>query len=308
MNSKMLIYILKRLFLAVLTIIIVITITFFAMNAIPGGPFLSEKSTSATIIKNLEKKYGLDQPLIVQYFKYLGGSLRFDFGPSIKQKGFEVTDLILTGFKTSIKVGGLAALLAIVSGIFLGCIAAVKHNKILDKIIMVTSTASVAVPSFIISALLLYVFCVKLNWFPANGSTWQGYILPIITLSLYPMAYITRLTRSSTLDVLGSDYIRTARAKGVSPVKVLFKHALRNSLTPVITYAGPMFAYIICGSLVVEKLFAIPGLGTSFISAITGRDYPLIMGTTIFLTIIVIAMVLISDILYKVANPRIELE
>lgn len=308
MSTKMLMYIVKRLLLAILTIFIVITVTFFAMNAIPGGPFLSEKSTTQAILDRLNEKYGLDQPLYVQYFRYLKGALVFDFGPSIKTRGREVNEIIFQGFSYSLKLGAAASIIAIGFGISMGSIAAVKHNKWIDKTIMVTSTASVAMPSFIISSLFLLFFCVMIPIFPANGASAGGSILPIITLSLYPMAYITRLTRSSTLDVLNQDYIRTAKAKGVNPAKILFKHALRNSLTPVITYVGPMFAYIITGSLVVERIFAMPGLGRTFVNSINQNDYPLIMGTTIFLTVIVVFMLLVSDILYKVANPRIELE
>lgn len=312
MRKKMLVYVVKRLIMCLATIVVVITATFFLMNAVPGGPFLSEKAASQSILDALKAKYGLDQPLIVQYWNYLKGALIFDFGPSLKQKGREVIEIIGDGFSTSLPIGLIAGLLALSFGTFLGSLAAVKHNKLVDRLIMVFSTASVAFPSFIIASVLLYVFCTALGWFPANGITtngdYRGYILPIITLSLYPTAYITRLTRSSTLDVLNSDYIRTAKAKGVSKTKVLFKHALRNSLTPVITYAGPMFASIITGSLVVEQIYSIPGLGRTFIKSITGRDYPLIMGSTIFLTVIVIFLILICDILYKVANPRVELE
>lgn len=312
MRKEMLIYVVKRLAMCFVTIVVVITATFFLMNAVPGGPFLGEKAISQSVLDALYAKYGLDQPLIVQYWNYLKGALIFDFGPSLKQKGREVIEIINDGFKTSLPIGLIAGLLALGFGTFLGSLAAVKHNKVVDRIIMIFSTASVAFPSFIIASVLLYVFCTALGWLPANGITtngdYRGYILPIITLSLYPTAYITRLTRSSTLDVLNSDYIRTAKAKGVSKGKILFKHALRNSLTPVITYAGPMFASIITGSLVVEQIYSIPGLGRTFIKSITGRDYPLIMGSTIFLTVIVIFLILVCDILYKVANPRVELE
>ena len=233
--------------------------------------------------------------------------MKFDFGPSIKQRGRNVTDIMMEGFKVSAKLGLAAAAIAIVFGLVLGSLAAIFHNKTIDKVTMVLSTAFVAMPSFIIATFLLLIFCVKLNLLPANGSTSGGLILPIIALSLYPMAYIIRLTRSSMLDVLGQDYIRTARAKGVKPNRVLFKHALRNAITPVITYAGPMIAFIVTGSLVVEKIFAVPGLGKYFVSSIFNRDYTLIMGTTIFLATLVIFMMLISDILYKVFDPRVDL-
>lgn len=307
MDSRLFVYIGKRILLALVTIFLIITITFFVMHSIPGGPFLSEKSPSPAVTAALEQKFGLDKSLGEQYITYLKGILKLDFGPSIKQRGRTVTTIILDGFKVSTKIGGVAAVLAIGVGLLLGTIAAVNHNKYIDKIIMVITTACVAMPSFVIATLLLLIFCVKLNIFPANGNSIGGLILPIISLSLYPMSYITRLTRSSMLEVLVQDYIRTAKAKGVSPKKLLFKHALRNAVTPVITYAGPMVAFIVTGSLVVEKIFAVPGLGKEFVNSITNRDYTLIMGTTIFLATIIIIMMLISDILYKVFDPRIKL-
>ncbi|HNX15474.1 MAG TPA: ABC transporter permease [Oscillospiraceae bacterium] len=307
MNKKLAFYILKRILLAIMTIILVVLITFFVMHAIPGGPFLSEKAPSPQVTAALEAKYGLDKPIMEQFWTYLKGVVKFDFGPSIKQRGRSVSSIILEGFKVSAKLGLAAAFLAIIFGLVLGSLAAVFHNKTIDKITMVLSTAFVAMPSFIIATFLLLIFCVNLNLLPANGSSAGGLILPIISLSLYPMAYIIRLTRSSMLDVLGQDYIRTARAKGVKPSKVLFKHALRNAITPVITYAGPMIAFIVTGSLVVEKIFAVPGLGKYFVSSIFNRDYTLIMGTTIFLAALIILMMLVSDILYKVFDPRVEL-
>lgn len=307
MDSKLAIYIVKRMALAVVTIFLIITITFFAMHYIPGGPFLSEKAATPAVTKALEAKYGLDKPLSEQYTTYLKGVAKFDFGPSLKQRGREVSTVIMTGFNVSSKLGGTAALIGLSLGMFFGSLAAVFHNKAIDKIIMVISTAMVAMPSFIIATLLLLIFCVWTGIFPANGNEPGGLILPIISLSLYPMSYTVRLTRSSMLDVLSQDYIRTARAKGVKPSKVLFKHALRNAVTPVITYAGPLIAYIITGSLVVEKIFAVPGLGKEFVSSIFNRDYTLIMGTTIFLGALIIVMMLVTDIMYKVFDPRIQL-
>ncbi len=231
---------------------------------------------------------------------------KFEFGPSLKQRGRQVIDIILDGLKTSAKLGVIAAIGAAITGIVLGSIAALKRNTVLDKTIMVITTAFVSMPSFIVGSILLLLFSVQLGWLPANGSTSQGLILPIITLALYPMAYITRLTRSSMLDVLGQDYIRTARAKGVSQRKIIFGHALKNSLIPVITYFGPMLAFIVTGSMVVEQIFAVPGIGRQFVSSITNRDYTMIMGTTIFLASLIVIMNLITDILYKTVDPRIE--
>ena len=308
MNSKTLLYILKRIILAAVTVWVVITVTFFVMHAVPGGPFIGEKAVSEAAQKALEAKYGLDKPLSEQYFTYLRDALRFDFGPSLKQRGRAVTAIIYDGMKTSAKLGVIAAFMALITGVLLGSLAALRRNKFIDKCIMVITTAFVSMPSFIMGTLLLIIFSIKLGLLPANGSTTAGLILPVITLSLYPMAYITRLTRSSMLDVLGQDYIRTAKAKGVSGPKIILGHALKNSLIPVITYFGPMLAYIVTGSLVVEQIFAVPGIGRAFVNSITGRDYTLIMGTTIILATLIVIMNLISDIMYKIVDPRINLE
>ena len=309
MNSKTLMYILKRVALAALTVWVVITITFFVSRAVPGGPFMGEKAISEAAQKALEAKYGLDKPVFEQYTTYLMDILtKFDFGPSLKQRGQNVIDIIGRGLKVSVKLGLSAAVIAAACGIVMGSTAALKRNSVLDRSIMVFSTACVSMPSFIMGSFLLLIFALKLGILPANGSAAGGLILPIITLSLSPMANITRLTRSSMLDVLGQDYIRTAKAKGVSGGKIIFKHALKNALIPVITYIGPMLAYIVTGSLVVEKIFAVPGIGRAFVGSITDRDYPLIMGTTIVLAALIVIMNLISDILYKVVDPRINLE
>ena len=307
MDSKLALYIVKRVLLAIFTVFLVITITFFAMKAIPGGPFLSEKAATPAVTAALEAKYGLDKPVFEQYTTYLGDVLRLDFGPSIKNRGRNVSDLLFEGFAVSGRNGIIAATIAIIVGLCLGALAAVFHNKWIDNVIMVCSTACIAMPSFVIASILLLAFCVEMPIFPATGTTPAGLVLPIISLSLYPMSYITRLTRSSMLDVLGQDYIRTARAKGVAPSKVLFKHALKNAVTPVITYVGPMIAFILTGSLVVEKIFAVPGLGKYFFSSIINRDYPMVMGTTIFLAVLMVIMTLISDIMYKVFDPRVDL-
>ena len=309
MNTKTLKYILKRILLAVLTVWVVITVTFFVMRAVPGGPFLSEKAISETAQAALEAKYGLDKPVFEQYTTYLKDIVtKFDFGPSVKLRGRNVIDIIVDGMKVSAKLGLIAASVALVVGVVLGAVAALRRNKFIDKVIMVMTTAFISMPSFIMGTLLLLVFALELALFPANGATAEGLVLPVITLSLSPMANITRLTRSSMLDVLGQDYIRTARAKGVSQLKIIFGHALKNSLIPVITYFGPMLAYIVTGSLVVEQIFAVPGIGRYFVSSITGRDYPMIMGTTIVLASLIVIMNLLSDIMYKIVDPRISLE
>ncbi|MBR1841637.1 MAG: ABC transporter permease [Alphaproteobacteria bacterium] len=309
MRSNTLKYILKRVLLSIFTVWVVITITFFVMHAVPGGPFVGEKATTPAVQAAMEAKYGLDKPLLVQYGTYLKDIVtKFDFGPSLKQRGRMVIDIIFDGMKTSVYLGVLAAALSTFVGVILGAIAALRRNKLIDRVIMVITTAFVSMPSFIMGSLLLALFAIRLQWLPANGAATGGLILPITTLALYPMAYITRLTRSSMLDVLGQDYIRTARAKGLSGPRIIYGHALKNSLIPVLTYIGPMLAYIVTGSLVVEQIFAVPGIGRQFVSSITNRDYPMIMGTTIILAALIVVMNLLTDILYKVVDPRIQFE
>ena len=309
MNTKTLLYILKRILLAILTVWVVITITFFVSRAVPGGPFASEKAITPAAKAALEAKYGLDKPLLEQYGTYLKDIVtEFDFGPSLKNRGRDVIDVIGDGMTTSAKLGITAAAIALVVGVVLGAVAALRRNKLIDRVVMVVTTACISMPSFIMGTLLLILFALVLKILPANGAAAGGLILPIITLSMSPMANITRLTRSSMLDVLGQDYIRTAKAKGVSGGKIIFGHALKNALIPVITYFGPMLAYIVTGSLVVEQIFAVPGIGRTFVSSITDRDYPMIMGTTIILATLIVVMNMVSDILYKVVDPRITLE
>jgi len=311
MNSKTLFYILKRVVLAFFTFLIVVTITFWVMQLVPGGPWTSEKAKSEIVIATLNAKYGLDKPLYIQYLNYLKSSIVFDFGYSYKEKGRLVIDIIMNGFKTSFVIGAIAAFIALILGTFLGTMAAIKQNKIFDRIVMVLTTASVAMPSFVICLLLLYIFAVELKVLPTTPVGSNGiapYILPVVAEALYPTAYITRLMRSSTLDVLSQDYIRTAKAKGVKEDKILIKHAVRNSITPVITYFGPMFASIITGSLVVESIFQIPGVGNEFYKSIVNRNYPMIMGTTCLLAALLIVFTLISDITYKIVNPRVDFD
>ena len=301
-------YILKRIGLAIVTIWAVATITFFLMNLVPGGPFLSEKAVSPKAMAALEAKYGLDKPLFEQYITYLTDALHGDFGDSLKQRGRTVTSIIVTKFPVSARVGGVAVLVALLLGIPLGCIAAMHRGKFLDNLISVISTCGIAVPSFVICTVLMYFLGVHLKILPTYGLTsWKHYVMPVMALSFYPMAYIMRLMRSSMLDVLGQDYMRTCKAKGVSQAVSIFKHALRNAILPVITYVGPMLAYTLTGSFVVEKIFTIPGLGGEFIGSISSRDYTVIMGTTIFLATLLIVMNVIVDIIYKIVDPRIKL-
>ncbi len=302
-------YVIKRLLLACITVFAVATITFFLMNMVPGGPFLSEKAISPTAQAALEAKYGLDKPLHKQYITYISDAMKGNFGDSLKQRGRSVTSIILTKFPVSARVGGYAILLSLIIGIPLGCLAALHRGKALDSLISVISTTGIAVPSFVICTLLMYFLGVNLQLLPTFGLTsWKHYIMPVISLSFYPTAYIMRLMRSSLLDVLGQDYMRTAKAKGLRQFITLFKHALRNALLPVITYIGPMAAYTLTGSFIVEKIFTIPGLGGEFIGSISSRDYTVIMGTTIFLATLMVFMNVLVDIVYKLVDPRIKLK
>jgi oligopeptide transport system permease protein len=279
------------------------------MNLVPGGPFLSEKAISPAATRALEAKYGLDKPLFEQYLTYIKDAAHGDFGDSLKQRGRTVMDIIVTKFPVSARVGGIAIIVSLCLGVPLGVVAAYKRGTAVDSVLSVLATCGIAVPSFVVCALLLYIFGVRLQILPTLGlSGWKSYIMPVAALAAYPTAYIMRLMRSSMLDVLGQDYMRTARAKGVNQKVSLFKHALRNAILPVVTYLGPMTAYTLTGSFVVEKLFTIPGLGGEFIKAINGRDYTMIMGTTIFLAALMIVLNVIVDIVYKIVDPRIKLK
>ncbi len=302
-------YILKRIFMAIFTIFIAATITFFLMKLVPGSPFASEK-TNEIAQQALNEKYGLDKPVLVQYKMYLQQLLKGDLGVSYKlQKNVPVVKIIKESFPISAKIGAMAIGFALVLGIPLGCLSALKRGKWEDSVIRVVSTLGIAVPSFVIATASMLIFAIELNLLPTYGlSKPSSYILPVFTLGFYPMCYITRLMRSSMLDSLGQDYIRTARAKGLSEFVVTFKHALKNSLIPVITYLGPLVAFTLTGGFVVEKVFNIPGLGRYFIKAIDARDYNLIMGTTVFLASFIILMNLLCDILYKLVDPRIKLD
>lgn len=302
-------YILKRIGISIVTLWIVITVTFFLLRLLPGGPFLGEKSLPPEIMANLEAKYGLDKPLSEQYVIYLTNLVKGDLGPSMKYTGRDVSDIITYSFPASAKLGGVAVVLSLVLGIILGIIAALKYNKWPDSVCMVLATLGVTIPSFVLASVLMYIFGVKYKLLPITGlNDWKSYILPAIALSGYSIAFISRLTRSKLLEVMKSDYIRTARAKGVSETSIIIKHALRNTLIPIVTYLGPLIAGILTGSFVVEKIFAIPGLGREFVTTITNRDYTVIMGVTIFFSALLIICNLLVDILYVVIDPRIKLE
>lgn len=271
-------YILKRAIMSLITAFLVATLTFFVMNMVPGGPFLSEKAVTPQAQAAMEAKYGLDKPLFQQYTTYMTGILKGDFGLSIKKRGRTVSQIIGTKFPVSAKVGGLALILAVCTGIPLGAVAAFNRGKFIDNLLVVLSTAGIAIPSFLSSTILIYIFTTKLKWLPSLGlKDAQSYIMPVVALALYPTFYMARLMRSSMLDVMGQDYMRTAKAKGVTTFKAIFKHALRNAILPVITYLGPLLAALMTGSFIIEKIFNIPGLGSEFVSSITSRDYPMII-------------------------------
>ena len=305
-------YILKRVLGALGTLLIIMAITFFLMNAIPGSPFLTEKSTPQ-MIELANKKYGLDQPLLVQFKNYVLNYLRGDLGVSLKmQEGTEVSKIIFGQgkFELSLKLGLLGLALAVLIGIPLGCIAAYKRGSWLDGFLRVVTTVGVAIPTFVLATLMLVFFAVHLGWLPVKSNTlpdFKSYIMPVISLSSYYTCYVAKLTRTSMLDAINQDYIRTARAKGVKTSKLVLKHALRNSLIPVITYLGPVTAGIITGSFVVESTFQIPGLGRYFVQSVLNRDYTVIMATTVILSALVIVMNLVVDLVYRLVDPRITL-
>ncbi|SEP85687.1 oligopeptide transport system permease protein [Treponema bryantii] len=300
-------YILKRILLALFTVLFICVITFALMNAIPGGPFNKEKALSEATIASLNARYNLDKPLYVQFIMYMKNLLHGDFGVSLKN-GREIKEIISESFPVSCRLGLSAVIVALILGTIFGSLAALMRNKWPDRLIIFFSTLFTAVPSFVLATLLLLVFSIKLGWIPVWSAEHTNYLLPVIALAAYPMAYTTRLAKTSMLDALSQDYIRTAKAKGVSKYKVIFKHALRNSLLPIITYAGPEIAYIITGSMVVETVFTVGGIGSKFVSAITNRDYTMIMATTIFLATLMVVANVICDLLYKVVDPRIKYE
>ena len=310
-------YIVKRVVMAIITILVVACVTFVLMMSVPGSPFNDEKITPEQRAM-MEEKYGLDDPLPMQMMRYLGGIVtRGDFGVSLKmQKDRPVLDIITEKFPLSASIGVVALCWAICLGIPLGCLAAYNRGKWIDSLLRVICTLGVSMPGFVVATFLLMLFCndggpfkflgINVIFNPTEDG-WLAYLMPCLALGLYPMCYIARLTRSSMLDALGQDYIKTARAKGLMTPKIIFKHALRNALIPVITYLGPQIAFTLCGGFVVEKVFSIPGLGRYFVMSIQARDYPIIMGTTIFLAAFVIVMNLLADLLYKLVDPRINL-
>ncbi|MEC1154082.1 ABC transporter permease [Cytobacillus horneckiae] len=304
----MLRYIMKRLIAMVITLWFIVTLTFFLMHSIPGSPFNEERATSEAVQRNLESFYNLDKPLYVQYFSYMKSVVTLDFGPSIKKPSQSVNDMLSRGFPVSFELGIVTLVVAIISGITLGVIAALRHNGFIDYLAMTIAVLGISIPNFVLATMLIQQLAVNVPIFPvATWSSPMHMVLPTLALATGPMAIIARLTRSSMMEVLTQDYIRTARAKGLSPVKIVFRHALRNALLPVVTVLGTLAASILTGTFVIEKIFAIPGMGKYFVESINTRDYPVIMGTTVFYSAILIIMLFLVDIAYGILDPRIKL-
>ncbi len=305
----MLRYTLKRGLIALITIWVIITITFFLMHSIPGDPFTSEKRIPPEIMENLKRKYGLDKPLIVQYGKYLQNLLKGDLGDSMKYKTRTVNEMLKSSFPASAKLGLWATGIGAGLGILFGIIAALNRGKAFDYFVIVLAVIGVSVPGFVFAALFQYWFAAKLGWFPvARWGTAKHYVLPVAALGFGMIAYIARMMRTSMLDVLGQDYVRTAKAKGLSKSVVTWKHTIRNAILPIVTILGVMIAGVVVGSFVVESIFAVPGMGKYYVQSIKQNDYTLILGTTIFYAIILVIMMYIIDLFYGVVDPRIRLD
>lgn len=307
-------YLLGRVIGLVIVFIIVSILAFLLMHSVPGGPFDEEKSPLPPAAKaNILRKYGLDRPLYEQYFRYMGAALQGDFGISFQSPTETVTQLIGRTWPVSIRLGGIAVLVAFTSGLAFGIIAAVKQNTWIDYLVTFVSTLGITVPPFVIAIWLLLLFAVRLRWLPTggwptgSGGDWKTMIMPVITLSLGPSALVARYTRSSLVEVIRSDYIRTARAKGLSEQVVVMRHALKNALIPLITVLAPQIPNLITGTIFVELVFRVPGLGKFFVSSIYLRDYPMIMATMLLVAMLWSITYLLSDILYTVVDPRIRL-
>ncbi|KHF33116.1 Oligopeptide transport system permease protein OppB [Paenibacillus sp. P1XP2] len=301
-------YVANKFFYMLVSLFILISATFFLMKAIPGDPFMSEKKVPPEIQARLMEQYGLDKPVYVQYFKYLGDIATGDFGISMKHQNQEVTDIILQTFSASLKLGLIAIVISVIIGILLGMLAALYHRKLIDNVAMILAVLGIAVPSFVLASLIQFIFGEKLGWFHVMGFDGPlDYVLPVAALSAQPIAFIARLTRSSMLEVLHADYIKTAKAKGLNWMAIMFRHVIRNGILPVVTYIGPMSANIITGSVVIEQIFGIGGIGKVFVECITNRDYTMIMGVTIFYGVLLMLARFITDIVYVLVDPRIKL-
>lgn len=300
-------YLIRRVGMLVPVLLAVYTVTFILFQITPGGPWDRERPVPREVVESLNKKYGLDKPVWQQYADYLVGVVtRFDFGPSYKRASRTVSDIIGDFLPTSAALGVIAMVLAVGFGVPLGIVSAVKHHTWFDYLAMLTAVGGISVPSFVIGPVLIWIFAISLGWLPTTGSdTWRHYILPGVTLSLGPLAILARYTRAATLDVLSADYVRTARAKGLREVFIINRHVLRNALIPIITAGGVLAAEIIVGSFYVETVFAVPGLGRYFVTSVTDRDYPVLMGVTLLLAVIIALANLIVDVMYAVIDPRV---
>ena len=302
-------YVFRRLGGAIIILWVIITVTFALMHAIPGGPFTTEKKLPPQVKASIEAKYHLDDPVWKQYGDYLGGVITGDLGPSYKYEGRSVNDIISDAFPISAQLGLLSLMVAVAGGIAAGAISAMRPNGIVDYAVTILSTIGISVPTFIIGAVLVYVVGFELGWFPV--ALWRGpsyMVLPVLTLAAQPIAFIARLTRSGLLDVYQQEYIRTARAKGLSSWTILTRHALGNAILPVITYLGPLAASLLTGSFIVETIFAIPGLGQYFVTSIYNRDYTVILGITIFYSALVVFLNILVDMIYPLIDPRVTTE
>lgn len=301
-------YILKRVAIGLLTLFVLATIVFVLMKLLPGGPFDSDRVTDPRIIEIMERAYNLDKPLHTQYLLYLKDLIHGNLGESFKKSGITVNDMISRLAPTTMKLGFVALIISMVVGITLGIISTLTKKQWIRSTIVVFATIGVSVPGFLLALLMIYAFTVHLHWLPTMGlSSWKHFIMPSLALSFSPIAYITRMTRSSLSEVLRQDYITMAKATGLSKISVIIRHALKNAMLPIVTYMGPLIASLLTGSFVVETMFSIPGIGREFVSAITGRDYPVIMGLTVCIGAFVILMNLLSDIAAAVVDPRIRL-
>ncbi len=304
----MLRYTLLRVLGAIPTLLLVIALAFMMVHAAPGGPFDAERALPADVEANIQRAYHLDEPLPKQFVRYLGGLLRGDLGPSYRYRDYTVSELISTAFPLSMRLGGLAMALAIVAGVTAGTIAALKQDSYLDRWVMAFSMTGISIPVFVFAPVLVLLFAVKLQWLPAGWSSTSGasrFVLPVITLALPQVAYIARLTRASMIDVLGRDFIRTARAQGLGTLTVVRLHALRPAMLPVLSYMGPAIAAILTGSVVVEEIFGIPGLGQFFVRGALNRDYTLVLGIVVFYATLIVSLNLVVDVLYGAIDPRV---
>jgi oligopeptide transport system permease protein len=306
----MLRYIIKRVLFGLLTLLVVITITFFLMHAVPGGPFDQDtlEARGAGWKRVMQERFGLDKSLSEQYLIYLGNLLKGELGLSTTYYPRTVSQIITLGLPTSAKLGAVAIIISIVFGIVWGVISGLKQGKWQDNTMRVLTAIGITIPGFVLATLLIYLFAVRLRWLPTMGlRSWRHYVMPAVALSFGPIAYLARLTRSSLLDVIRQDYIKTAKAKGLPRSSVIYKHALKNSMLPIVTYVAPLIAGMLTGSFIIERIFAIPGLGREMVLAIGNRDYMMIMGLTVFYSAIIVFTFIITDVLYAVLDPRIKL-